>query len=147
MMTKKLTPSQARPLAEIQFIEHGKTAKEIAEDLGYSEATICKWRKGKTGEKDWDTRRGEFLASPHKIKELLLKELKLVAEGEKTSIDADALAKISKVIDAMSDKVSVQMTMSVFIEFDNWMASQDPKEAINIIKWHKLFILYKASLE
>lgn len=143
----KLSPSQKRPLAETKYIEHGLTAKQICEDLILSAPTLSKWKKGRPGEKDWDTRRAEFLASPHKIKELLLSQLQLVAEGAETTIDADALSKISKVIEAMSDKVSTQVVMSVFMEFDNWMASQDPTTAVKFTKWHKQFILYKASIE
>lgn len=129
------------------YIDDGHTGKYIAEFLGVSEQTVTRWKKGRKGEDDWDTRRAEVLAAPHKIKELLLKQLKLVSEGEKATIDADALAKISKVMEAVSAKTSVQVVLSVFKEFDNFMAEQDPETAITFLKWHKKFILHKASME
>lgn len=146
-MANLLTNQAKKVMAERMFVEDGMTAKAIAEQLEVSEQTLSKWRKGKEGEKSWDDKRAEMLASPHKIKEILLKELILVAGGEKSKVDADALAKINKVIESLSDKISVQVVFSVFKEFDNWMADQDPKTAILFTEWHKQFLLYKINLE
>lgn len=146
-MTKLLTNQAKKVMAERMFVEDGMTGKAISEQLDVSEQTLSKWRKGKEGEKSWDDKRAEMLASPHKIKEILLKELILVAGGEKSKVDADALAKINKVIESLSDKISVQVVFSVFKEFDNWMADQDPKTAVQFTEWHKQFLLYKINLE
>lgn len=134
-------------MAEKMFVEDGMTAKAIAEQLDVSEQTLSKWRKGKEGEKSWDDKRAQMLASPHKIKEILFKELMLVAGGEKSAVDADALAKINKVIETLSDSTSVQIVFSVFKEFDNWMADQDPKTAVLFTEYHKQFILFKINQE
>ncbi len=142
-----LTNNKKRALAERLFIDDGLTAKAIAEQLDITEKTVSRWRKGRTGEKDWDYRRAEVISAPHKIKELLIKELQKVAEGKKTTVDADALAKIAKVMETISGKVSVQVVLTVFKEFDNWMADNDPELAIRFLDWHKKFILYKASQE
>jgi hypothetical protein len=132
-----------RLLAERKFLEEGKTAKEIGLDLEISQATISKWRN----EHKWDRNRDEIATAPHVIREILLKELKVVAEGGKSLVDADALAKISKVIESVSGRVSAQIVFSVFKEFDNWMADQDPKTAVLFCEWHKQFLLYKINLE
>ncbi|QEE51047.1 DUF1804 family protein [Flavobacterium alkalisoli] len=142
-----LSNEKKRALAERMFINEGMSCKEISIQIDVSEQTLSRWRKGRTGEKDWDNRRAEVISAPHVIKEILLKELKLVAEGEKPNVDADALAKISKVLETVSGKVSVQVVLSVFQEFDNWMASQEPEVAVSFLEWHKRFILYKASVE
>lgn len=142
-----LSNKKKRELAERMFIEEGMNGKAIAEELEVSEVTVSNWRKGRTGEKDWGERRAEVLSAPHKIKEILLKQLKLVAEGEKATIDADALIKISKVIETVSGKISTQVVFTVFKEFDNWMASQDPQMAVQFLEFHKMFIHHKASLE
>ncbi len=144
---KGLTNQKKRALAERMFIEEGMTAKAIAYKLDVSEVTVSRWRKGRNGEKSWDLRRAEVLSAPHKIKELLVEQLEKIAKGEKATIDADALAKISKVLETVSGKISVQVVLSVFKEFDNWMASQDPEMAVKFLEWHKQFILYKASVE
>lgn len=146
-MSNLLTNQAKKVMAERMFVEDGMTAKSIAEQLDVSEQTLSKWRKGKEGEKTWDDKRAEMLASPHKIREILLKELILVAAGEKSKVDADALAKINKVIESLSDKISAQVVFSVFKEFDNWMADQDPKTAVLFTEWHKQFLLYKINLE
>ena len=146
-MSNLLTNQAKKVMAERMFVEDGMTAKAIAEQLEVSEQTLSKWRKGKEGEKSWDDKRAEMLASPHKIKEILLKELMLVAGGEKSKVDADALAKINKVIETLSDKINTQIVFSVFKEFDNWMADQDPKTAILFTEYHKQFILYKINQE
>lgn len=142
-----LTNTQKRSVAERMFIEDGDTAKYISEFLNVSEQTLSRWRKGRKGEKSWDERRAQNLAAPHKIKELLVKQLELVASGKKATVDADALSKISRVLQDVSSKTSVQVVLSVFKEFDNWIADQDPEIAITFLKWHKNFIIHKASLE
>jgi predicted DNA-binding protein YlxM (UPF0122 family) len=142
-MTKLLTNKAKKVMAEGMFIQDGMTAKAIAEMLAVSEQTISKWRNAGS----WDDQRAEMLASPHKIREILMKELMKVSGGEKSVIDADALAKINKVIETLSDKISVQVVFSVFKEFDNWMADQDAKLAVEFTEWHKQFLLYKINLE
>lgn len=129
-------------LAEGMFIEQCMTAKAIAEILGVTEKTVGNWReKG-----DWDRRRDENIAAPHKIRELLLKELHNVATGVGTTIDADALAKIGKVMDSISDKISPQVVISVLKSFDNWMADQEPQIAVQFLEYHKRFIQHIISL-
>ncbi|RWW91854.1 helix-turn-helix domain-containing protein [Flavobacterium cerinum] len=142
-----LSNEKKRAIAERLFVNDGMSCKEISTQIDISEQTLSKWRKGRTGEKDWDARRAEVISAPHVIKEILLKELKLVAEGEKPNVDADALAKISKVLETVSGKVSVQIILSVFKEFDNWMAEQDPKTAVLFTEYHKRFLIYRINQE
>lgn len=142
-MSKLLNNRAKKVMAEGLFVEDGMTAKSISEFLIVSEQTLSKWRK----DGRWDDKRAEMLASPHKIRELLIKELKTVAEGGKSGIDADSLAKINKVIETLSSSTSVQIVFSVFKEFDNWMADQDPKTAVLFTEYHKQFILFKINQE
>lgn len=138
-----LSNKKKQELAERMFIEEGMSGKAIASELEVSEVTVSAWRK----KGNWDERRSQVLSAPHKIKEILLKELNNVASGQKPSIDADALAKISRVVEAVSSKTSTQIVITVFKEFDNWMAEQDPEMAVKFTEFHKSFILYKAQLE
>jgi transposase len=138
-----LSNKKKQELAERMFIEEGMSGKAIASELEVSEVTISAWRK----KGNWDDRRSQVLSAPHKIKEILLRELNNVASGLKPSIDADALAKISRVVEAVSSKTSTQIVITVFKEFDNWMAEQDPEMAVKFTEFHKSFILYKAQLE
>ena len=142
-MTKPLTNQAKKIMAERMYVEDGMTAKAISEQLDVSEQTLSKWKK----DGRWDDKRAEMLASPHKIREILIRELKVVAEGGSSIIDADALSKINKVIEGLSSSTSVQIVFSVFKEFDNWMAEQDPKTAVLFTEYHKQFILYKINQE
>ncbi|MCD9582289.1 hypothetical protein LVK05_09600 [Tenacibaculum maritimum] len=130
------------------FIEDGMTAKAIANSLGVTAQTVGRWRKGHgKNPVSWDEKRKDYLAAPHNLKKILMKELSNVAEGKDPDINVKALADINKVIESLSDKVSVQIVYSVFKEFDNWMAKQDPAIAISFLEWHKLFLLNKAQQE
>jgi transposase-like protein len=136
----RLTNDKKRALGEQMFIENMRTSKYIAEYLGVSEQTVSRWRK----KYDWDKRRTEALASPHRIKSILFRELENIAEGNDKTIEADGLYKIFKVIEGLSDRTSVQVVLSVFKEFDDWMIDQDPDMAIKFLEYHKKFILFKA---
>lgn len=138
-----ISNKKKKELAERMFIDQGMSGIAISEEIEISTKTISKWRK----DGEWDSRRTQTLSAPHKIKELLLEELNKVASGEKSTIDADALAKISKVIDTLTDKVSVQVVLTVFKEFDSWMVDQEPEMAVKFLEFHKSFILHKASQE
>ena len=138
-----VTNKKKLAIAERMFIEDGETAKYIAQFLELTEQTISRWRK----KGNWDDRRAENLTAPHKIKALLQKQLVKIANGEKSEIDADALSKISRVLQDVTSKTSVQVTMSVLKEFDIWMNSQDAELGLSFLRWHKKFIMHKASLE
>jgi transposase len=125
-----------RIVAETMFIEQGMTCKAIAELIDVSEKTLSKWRN----DGQWDQKREESLAAPHRIRLLLLNELKTVAEGGESKIDADALAKISKVMESISGNVSPQIVITVLKELDNWMATQDPAIAVTFLDFHRRFI-------
>ena len=76
-----------------------------------------------------------------------MKELKSIATGEGSTIDADALAKVSKVIESLSSRTSVQVIFSVLKEFDNWMSDQEPKMAIAFLEWHRRFLQHRINQE
>jgi transposase-like protein len=125
------------------FIEQGLTCNAISEQLGITEATLSKWR----GQMNWEARREDYLSSPGKIKELLQKELKSVAAGNKTLIDTDALSKIAKTLQYFDEKVSLPVIVSVFREFDNFMVEIDPVMAVTFTQYHKMFINRRAQTD
>ena len=136
-----------REIAEDMYIRLSLTGREIAENLGVTEQTVSRWKKGRDGEKSWDDRKTEAQLTPLKIKELLLKEAEKLAKGEESNVKADQLSKIMSAIDQLDKKINVRTVMDVFREFDNWMAEQDPATAILFTKWHKPFLQYRVSLE
>lgn len=125
-----------RTIAEDLFIDKGMTCKAISELIAVSEKTLSKWRN----DGEWDKKRDENLAAPHKIRLVILKEMNAVANGQKGTIDADALSKLSKVMETISGPISPQVTITVLKEFDNWMSANDPEAAVMFLEWHRKFI-------
>ncbi|QYS89155.1 hypothetical protein [Flavobacterium davisii] len=58
-----------------------------------------------------------------------------------------SIAEVRRAIEQLSDKTSVQVVFTVFKEFDQWMASQEPDTAILFLEWHKMFLQHKALQE
>ena len=143
----EISNDKKREIAEDMYIRLGLTGREIAENLGITEQTVSRWKKGREGEKSWDDRKTESQLTPLKIKELLLKEAEKLAKGEESNVKADQLSKIMSAIDQLDKKINVRTVMDVFREFDNWMAEQEPARAIQFTKFHKLFLQYRISLE
>lgn len=147
MSGKRVNKEAIRAMAERLFVEEGLNAKSIAETLDVAQHTVGRWRKGIQGDVSWDQKRADYLAAPSNIKKVLMNELSELSKGKEPSLDVKAIANISKVIETISDKVNLQVVYSVFKEFDNWMASQDPDMAVQFLEWHKLFLLHKAQME
>lgn len=143
----EISNEKKRGIAEDMYIRLGLTGREIAENLGVTEQTVSRWKKGREGERSWDDRRTESSLTPLKIKETLLKEAEKLARGEESGVKADQLSKIMAAIDRLDKKINVRTVMDVFREFDNWMAEQDPAVAVGFTRYHKLFLQYRISLE
>lgn len=146
-MAKRVNNEPLRAMAERMFVEEGMTAKAIASALDLTEQTIGRWRKGIQGDICWDDKRAQYLSAPHNIKKVLMNELNHLSKGGDATIDVKAIADINKVISTLSDKANVQIVFTVFKEFDNWMAVQDPEKAIEFLDWHQAFLLHKAQTE
>ena len=128
--------------AEMMFIELGYNAKAIAEQFGVTEKTVGSWRtKG-----NWDKQRDELLASPVKVRSILLKEIQNLAAGGEATIDSDALSKVSKVMETFNTKLSPQMVMTVLKSLDDWYSTYDPALANQNLEPHKKFILHIINL-
>jgi hypothetical protein len=141
-MAKQLKRDALQRQGEMMFIELGQTAKAIAEALEVTEKTVGAWRqKG-----DWDVRRDELFASPHKLREILLKEMRWIADGNPPRMDTDALSKVNKVFEGFGNKVTPQIVMTVLRLLDDFMADTDPELANKNLEPHKKFILHMINL-
>lgn len=125
------------------FVEYGMNCSTISEMTGITEPTLSKWRN----DMNWDRMREETLARPDKIREILLKELKSIAEGNKAKIDTDALSKISKTLQYFDGKLSLPIIVAAMMECDNFIVTIDPQMALTISEWHKKFIHERAKTE
>lgn len=146
-MAKRVNNEPLRAMAERMFVEEGMTAKSIASALDITEQTVGRWRKGIQGDISWDDKRTQFLSAPSNIKKVLMGELTHLSKGGDATLDIKAISEVTKVIGTLSEKANTQIVFTVFKEFDNWMAEQDPDMAIQFLEWHKLFLLHKAQNE
>lgn len=145
--SKRVNNEPVRALAERMYVEEGMTAKAIAESLDVTPQTVGRWKQGIQGNKDWDALRTEYLSAPNNVKKVLMGELTKLSQGQDSTLDIKAIKECVLLIDTLTDSVSAQMVMTVFREFDSWMAGQDPETAISFLEWHKMFLLYKAQQE
>lgn len=143
MANLRINNSVLHSLAERMFVEEGMTAKAIASAIDMSEQTIGRWRKA--GE--WDRKRERFLQAPQNIKKAIDTEVSRLTQGYEPSLDMKAIKSAIDASKAIATELSTQVVYSVFKEFDNWVASQDPEQAIKFLEWHKLFLLHKAQQE
>lgn len=122
--------------AETLFIENGMTCTDISKQLDIPEQTLSRWRKGM----DWDQRRNQIAIAPNTIRKKLTDEIKRLSEGNKPTIDADALSKAAKALQYFNGSVSLSVIIAVFKDFDNYMASVDPKQAVIFTRFHRQYI-------
>lgn len=130
--------------AEDWFIENREaTAKEVAELFEVQEKTVGNWRKLH----NWDTKREEYHSSPVFIKQVLQRELLKLANGEASTINADAIRKISATIDAFNKKVDPFVVKAVLEELDKFVAEIEPRLAAQMLQFHQRFLQHKIRQE
>lgn len=130
-------------VAETLFVEKGMTCAAIAEDLKIREATLSGWR----AKMKWDDTREQFLTTPGAIRKLLIEELKLVAGGNPSRIDTDALSKIAKTLTYFDGKIALPVIVTVLKDYDNWNAELHPHEALKEMDKHRAYLHHLAKLE
>lgn len=143
-MTKKNTggdePKTPRhklyPTAETLFIDNGMSCSDISEQLDIPEQTLSRWRKAM----NWDQKRNQMATAPNVIRQKLTDEIKLISEGNEPRINADALSKAAKALQYFAGTISLPVIISVFKDFDNYMARIDPEMAVAFTRYHKQYI-------
>jgi hypothetical protein len=148
---KKASPAEINH-AEFLYCEKKWTPEMIADALERDIKTIYAWRD----KHRWDETRNLFDTGPTELKRMLLKEATRIAKGEKRTdkdgnelppIDADALSKVMKAYDYMSQKANAAVCRDVLMELDNFICTKDPKVAAEMTGYHKMFLIYKIELE
>lgn len=130
------TYAKKRKLASELFVFNMMDAKQISDLISVSEKTLGKWRK----DDKWEEQREEVLTNPNEIRRILLKEALSVSKGNAPTIQTDALSKILKGIEIMSDKISPQVVLAVIQLLDNWMAERYPQLAVDALSAHREFL-------
>lgn len=155
-MAKKRTAKRATQAeinyAQMLYCEKRMTPEAISEITDRDIKTIYAWRD----KFNWNSTKELFATSPTELKSILMKEATRIAKGEKRTdengkevagINADALSKVMKAYDYMNQRTSPEVIHDVFIEFDNFMVTVDPKLAIEFTKYHTIFLQQRISQE
>lgn len=143
------TRAQKRNLAERFYVADGWQQKDIAEYFDTTAKTVSKWAK----DGDWKGKREQYLSAPHNLKATILEltndllHCNSTEEMKKLQQKADSLAKISSALQKLDKRINVQVVISVFKEFDNWLAKEDPALAVKFLEAHKDFINYRITQE
>jgi len=128
--------------AETLYVEKGIAPQAIADELSRNIKTIYAWRD----KFHWDETKSLFESGPIELKKRIMEEAMKLSKGEKPTIAADAFSKIMKAYDYMNQRIAPEVIRDVFMEFDNWMVSVDPKVANEFTKYHKMFLQHRISL-
>ena len=131
--------------AEMLYCEKGISPGAIAEELGRDIKTIYAWRD----KYKWDSTKELFHTSPNVLKKILLNEAMRIAKNEvrldengkeMKGIDADSLSKVMKAYDYMNAKLSPEVVRDVLMKRDVFIASIEPKRAVEDTKYNKMFL-------
>ncbi len=124
--------------AERLYTEDGWTKKDIASTVGVSENTVGNWAK----KYEWDYKRDIVTSSPHKVKQLLYKELNRVLDGEEPRVNADSISKFIKALESVDKRVNAQTSITVMKLFTDFATTQDlePDVLLKMIDLAKGFI-------
>ncbi len=131
-----------RVAAESMYCEKFMTAKEIADTLSIEPNTVGKWIQ-KYG---WDKDRQDTINNPVKMRRILGEVLMLVIQGEKPKIDTDALSKVYKVYEGISDRINPGMVAGVMKLYDEYLVKVNPELAIKNLEHNKKFLLHTIEL-
>lgn len=131
----KLSQERKRELALEMYLNTDKSQKEICDIVGWTEATFTK-NKEKFG---WDSLKGATSITAQNIIKKLYLKLEALVDADK--IDADALIKVTKSIEFLSNKkVTVSQHINCAKEFTVWLFAKKPDLAKELNKYQREFI-------
>lgn len=140
MATKKLSNDKKRDTALDLYINTDKSQKEICLIVGWTEKTFSS-NKDKYG---WEKLKGATTITSQNIIGKLYLKLETIVNEDK--LDADALSKVAKAIELLSNKkVTLSQHINCAKEFTTWAFGVNPDLAKEINKLQSQFITERAS--
>ncbi len=130
-----LSRERKRDLALELYLNTDKTQKEICEIVGWTEKTFTENKEKGV----WDALKGASTITAANIIRKLYLKLEELVDAEK--IDADALIKVTKSIEFLSNKkVTISQHINCAKEFTTWLFSAKPDLAKEFNKLQREFI-------
>lgn len=136
MAKDKLSNDDKKALAYDLYFNTDKTQNEICEIISISPKTFTRWKQDGM----WEELKGATTITSQSIITNIYKKMHDITSGE-GNINADALAKLARVIEVISDKkYTFSQIFNVFKEFINWLYPHEPELAKTINRHMKQWV-------
>lgn len=144
-MAKDLTISQKKDWAKLLYTREHLQQKEIAERVGISSQTMCRWVK----DGQWDELKVSItITKEEQIKSLYrqLSEInQAITEREKglryaTNAESDTIAKLAGAINKMESDIGLSDIISTVRRFLDWLRATDLSQAQSLTPLFDAFI-------
>jgi len=145
---KEMTMKMKRDYARMLFLKDNLMQKEIAERVGASEQTICKWKQ----DDNWENLKANFVISRQETLSRTYAQInqifaQLEAPDEAgignrsiSSKEADTLSKLAAAAKCLESDLSISTYIDVFIKFGNWLRDVDFAVAQKLTEYQDTFI-------
>lgn len=134
MANKGDTMKMKKDYAKMLYLQSDLTQQEIAERVGTSAQTVCKWK----ADDKWDSLKANFVISRQETLSRVYAQINQVFselesvndKGEAiiksiSSAKADTLSKLASTAKALENELSISIYIDVFIKFGNWLRDAD----------------------
>lgn len=133
MANKSDSMKMKKDYAKMLFLQSNLTQQEIAERVGTSAQTICKWK----ADDKWDSLKANYVISRQETLSRtyaqinqIFSQLEAPDESGKenraiSSKEADTLSKLASTAKALESDLSISVYIDVFIKFGNWLRDAD----------------------
>lgn len=133
-----------KEVAQILFLQNRLSQKEIAEKLDVAPQTVTRWAKAG----NWDSLRKNLLTSKSSRLSELYDELeefnRMIKEKENYKVadskEADARRKLIMDIKALEGRYSIAQTISIGMEFCEFVKTADPDAAKKVLDLYNAFV-------
>ena len=136
MAKDKLSKEDKKALAYDLFMNTDKTQNEICDIIDIAPKTFTRWKQDGL----WEELKGATTITAASITNNIYKKMHdMTSEGG--NFNADALAKLARVIEVISDKkYTISQYFNVFKAFTNWLFPKDPDAAKLLNRYQKEFV-------
>ena len=132
----KLSNEDKKTLAYDLFMNTDKTQNEICAIINIAPKTFTRWKQDGL----WEELKGATSITAHSIITNIYRKMHemTLADGE---LKADALAKLARVIEVISEKkYTISQMFNVFKAFINWLFPKDTEAAKMLNRYMKEFV-------
>lgn len=145
LLKMTLKNNQKKDWGKLLFTRDNLSQKEIAQKVGVSEATVCRWAK----DDKWDLQKASLTITREEALTRIYCQINEINaaimkkdEGQRFAIgkEADALSKLAAAARSMETDASVTETMEVFKRFLNWLRGVDINKAKEFVEYQDNYI-------